>query len=286
MPISPHPIDRFDAPNAITAGQPLKALIDARLVTLIGESFARAWPRFERRRFVAQATAGLTDLELGPRARHIATALQAALPADFDRALPILLDALGEPIPDPDAGIGLRPFFYLPHSHYVALAGPGAIEAGLVACRELTRRFTAEFCLRPLIVAAPRRVLRELAVWVDDDDPHLRRLVSEGTRPRLPWAPRLRVFDRDPEPILALLERLRADPVRYVHRSVANHLGDIGKDRPELLRARCTAWVEAAGHLPAAEAGTLRWVVRHALRHPAKRGDDWAVTLRRAAGAR
>jgi 3-methyladenine DNA glycosylase AlkC len=83
----------------------------------------------------------------------------------------------------------------------------------------------------------PERTLARLREWARDPHPHVRRLVSEGTRPRLPWAPRLVAFQKDPRPVLELLELLKDDPELLVRRSVANNLNDIGKDHPELLAA-------------------------------------------------
>jgi 3-methyladenine DNA glycosylase AlkC len=94
----------------------------------------------------------------------------------------------------------------------------------------------------------------------------VRRLVSEGTRPRLPWAPRLRAFMRDPRPVLELLEWLKDDPSLYVRRSVANNLNDIGKDHPDLLFATAERWMKDANE-------NRHWIIRHALRSAVKRGD-------------
>jgi hypothetical protein len=100
----------------------------------------------------------------------------------------------------------------------------------------------------------------------------VRRLVSEGTRPRLPWGMRLRAFQRDPGPTLALLEKLKDDASLYVRRSVANHLNDIGKDHPDLLNETAVRWMQDAGEPRA-------WIVRHALRSSIKRGDPKALAL-------
>jgi hypothetical protein len=98
----------------------------------------------------------------------------------------------------------------------------------------------------------------------------VRRLVSEGTRPRLPWAPRLRAFQKDPRPVLELLELLKDDPDLYVRRSVANNLNDIGKDHPALLTVVARQWLEGAGE-------ERRWIVNHALRSAVKRADPGAL---------
>ncbi len=111
-----------------------------------------------------------------------------------------------------------------------------------------------------------------LKVWATDPSAHVRRLVSEDTRPRLPWAPRLRAFQQDPRPVLALLELLKDDPSLYVRRSVANNLNDIGKDHPALLFATAERWLHNASE-------TRQWIVRHALRSAVKRGEQGALRV-------
>ena len=139
------------------------------------------------------------------------------------------------------------------------------------AQHELTQRFTAEFSIRPFIERHPEATLARLAQWTQDPSPHVRRLVSEGTRPRLPWASRLRDFQRDPAPVLALLERLKDDPELYVRRSVANNLNDIGKDHPDLLADVARRWLQNASP-------ERRWIVRHALRSAIKRAEPGALS--------
>ena len=133
-------------------------------------------------------------------------------------------------------------FIYLPHVFFVAKFGVGHFEASMRAQYELTQRFTAEYSIRGFLERYPERTLARLREWAGDANAHVRRLVSEGTRPRLPWAPRLRAFQDDPQPVLELLELLKDDPELYVRRSVANNLNDIGKDNPTALIDTCRHW--------------------------------------------
>ena len=116
----------------------------------------------------------------------------------------------------------------------------------MVAQRELTKRFCAEFSIRAFLVRHPEATYARLADWTGDENVHVRRLVSEGARPRLPWASRLRAFQEDPRPVIALLELLKDDPERYVQRSVANNLNDIGKDHPGVAVDLCRRWFDDA----------------------------------------
>ena len=137
---------------------------------------------------------------------------------------------------------------------------------------ELTQRFTCEFSIRAFLEREPQRTLARLREWTRDPSAHVRRLVSEGTRPRLPWAPRLRKFIDDPTPVIDLLELLKDDPAPLVRRSVANNLNDIGKDHPDLLLEIGSRWMTDAGPERTA-------LIRHALRSAIRRGDRQALEI-------
>lgn len=276
-----HPIARFRAPSTIETGRPLKELIGPELVDLIGESIASVHAGFSRTDFRKQAVAGLDRLELKERARQIAGALQKTLPPDFKSASRILISSFGPPLTTTE-GNGLTVFFYLPHSEFIATAGIDDFEAGMQANHELTQRFSAEFSIRPFLERYPKQALSLLKKWTKSPSPHVRRLVSEGTRPRLPWGSRLRVFESTPESTLALLELLKDDPELYVRRSVANHLGDLLKDHPGIIYETCDRWIDevAKKSTPAERRLQRCWIVRHAVRLPAKKGIRRAIELR------
>jgi 3-methyladenine DNA glycosylase AlkC len=277
-----HPSRRFRASANIQKGEPLKRMFDRRLVELIAEAFASVVPGFDAKCFRASAVRGLRPLGLLERSARIAAALMEQLPADFDEAGPLLIAALGPPLTATE-GNGLAPFFYMPYAHVIAERGVARFASGMRANYELTRRFTAEFSIRPFVVEHQRPCLKLLAKWAADPDPHVRRLVSEGTRPRLPWAMRLRAIQEDPGLVLPLLEKLKDDPVLYVRRSVANHLGDIAKDHPQRAFEVCRKWIDEVDRSDAARAEARLWIVRHALRLPARQGNKVALKLRNAA---
>lgn len=160
----------------------------------------------------------------------------------------------------------------MPYVFYVQRYGLDDFETAMRVQAELTKRFTAEFSIRAYLVKYPERTHAQLLAWARDDNAHLRRLASEGSRPRLPWAPRLRAYQEDPRPVLALLDLLKDDPVPYVRRSVANNLNDIAKDNPELVIETCRRW--AADATPA-----RRWLIRHALRSLVKAGNREAIRI-------
>lgn len=233
-------------------------------VAALADELARAWPSFPRERFVAHATDGLEALELKGRAGLIAGALVRSLPDDVDELERLVGRALASP------GFAGWPLWaFLDAVTALTLAEP---ERGLPLLRRLTPRWTAEGAIRPFVAEHPEVAFRHLAAWVDDPDEHVRRLVSEGTRPRLPWSARLRALAADPTPTLPLLACLRDDPSEYVRRSVANHLNDIAKDHPELAVAVAADWLAAGGE-------HVDRVVRHALRDLVKRGHPGALAL-------
>ncbi|MGH7552491.1 MAG: DNA alkylation repair protein, partial [Longimicrobiales bacterium] len=251
--------------------EPLKNFYGPEIPARIASMIFAVHPDFPSARFVSDARKGLEALELLPRGWHIAHALHRHLPADFETAAAIFEKSLGPPLTRTE-GNGMAPFLYLPHVFYVAQYGIDHLEASLDLQRELTRRFSAEYSIRVFLDRYPEQTLARLLVWARDPDVHVRRLVSEGTRPRLPWAPRLRAFENHSRPVLELLELLKDDPEPYVRRSVANHLNDIGKDNPELLLEICRRWsIDAPDE--------RRSLIRHALRSAVKRGEAGALKI-------
>lgn len=256
--------------------EPLKYLLNDTVPPRIASMVRRAWRKFDTTAFLQQVEPGYESLELMARGQRIAQALQTHLPQDVPRALGVLVDSM-----DPSMGInaagepdaGDRPysaFLYLPHSIYIGTHGLPHFEAAMAAQHALTQRFTAEFCIRPYLLHHQGATLARLREWAHDDNAHVRRLVSEGTRPRLPWAPRLPAFQNNPQLALPLLDALKDDPSSYVRRSVANHLGDIAKDHPDLAVGTARTWLQGA---PAPREA----LVRHGLRFLIKRGDAGAL---------
>jgi len=251
----------------------LKLFFSPALVRRLAADIVRVHPRFPERAFVKDACAGLSALELLDRGKHIARSLARHLPPAYPDAMAVLLRSLGpEHATDELLGVGMAPFYYLPHVTFVAERGLDHFDLSMRAQYELTKRFTAESSIRPYITRDPERVLVVLRKWTKDRNAHVRRLVSEGTRLRLPWAPRVPWLDANPERVLVLLELLKDDPSTMVRRSVANNLNDLGKTHPQLLMRTATAWLTDASP-------ERRSLVEHALRSAVKRGDRDALRL-------
>jgi 3-methyladenine DNA glycosylase AlkC len=249
--------------------EPLVNQYGADVPKSIARMITAVHPAFDARKFVADALKGYDELALMPRGKHIAQALQRHLPADYPKAIAILLASLDQPH-GRDPGLSLGSFLYLPHTMFVAAFGLGHFEESMRAQHALTQRFTAEFSIRSFLQHHEAATLARFRQWTSDPSEHVRRLVSEGSRPRLPWASRLPSFQKNPAPVLELLELLRDDPALYVRRSVANNLNDIGKDHPDLLAKTARQWLKGASD-------ERRWIVQHALRSAVKRGETGAL---------
>ncbi|OIR08122.1 hypothetical protein GALL_96220 [mine drainage metagenome] len=258
--------------------EPFKNQINAALLRTMASHLARVWPAFPEARFLTACLEGLDALELKERVTHVRAALEACLPNEFPTAVAILERSLAPAPEGEDLGglrtgpEGLAGWPVWPMTDYVAVRGTGHPVRALAALREMTQRFSSEFAIRSFLDRDPEGTLRVVKTWVHDSSPHVRRLASEGTRPRLPWGLRLQRFVADPSPCLPILEALYRDPSEYVRRSVANHLNDISKDHPDLA-------VEIAGRwLKSGDAAT-RKLVSHALRGLVKAGFPPALTL-------
>lgn len=282
-PRATRPLRLPDAPRSIEKGSTLKALLGREAIECLAHNVSVVHPAFDGESFRDAAMDGIEPLGIMQRARHLAGALRAHLPPSYEDAIDVLLRSLTSPLPTTDS-FGLAVLFYLPHDAFVGAYGLDAahnggrdpFETSMRAMYEITRRATAEFSIRRFLIRWQERTLSRLMEWVRDPNPHVRRLCSEGSRPRLPWAPRIPAFVKDPRPALPILEALKDDEDLYVRRSVANHLGDVAKDHPELAFEVCESWLEGASP-------ERKWVIRHALRYPAKKKVDAAIRLRRLA---
>lgn len=248
--------------------EPFKHWFNTARYTAIADAVSALAPRFDRKRFLQLTLDGLNERELMDRVRQTAIALGATLPGDYSKQLAVVLRVA------PTVGHG---FVGVALCDFVARFGLDDPDRSLKALRELTRHGSAEFAVRPFLVRDQARTLAVMESWARDPDEHVRRLASEGSRPRLPWGLRLAAFVRDPSPTAPILELLKADPSLYVRKSVANHLNDIAKDHPSWVIARVKNWDRS-------HAGT-GWIVKHALRTLIKQGEPRALGLLGVGGA-
>ena len=248
---------------------PFKEGINAHVIQHYVDELPGITTTFDAEGFRRDALDGLDDLELKARVKQLAACLRSHLDDDYPTALGHLITLLQR------ADRSEKPaysFQYWPIAQFVEDHGIDHLEASAAAMKEITKRFTCEFAVRPFLVRYPEQMLAEMHRWAEDDDVHVRRNASEGIRPRLPWGLRLQAFVDDPRPVFEVLERLRHDPEEYVRRSVSNGLNDIAKDHPEPLMDLLERW-------DATPDDHTVWIKTRALRTLVKAGNPRALAL-------
>lgn len=247
-----------------------KDWFDAQAVNRLAEQFCAVDPTFDKVPFCARAKDGLLDLEFQARVQQIADALASVLPTNSRKALEILVRSLPPCLPDAEAVT--EGWLQWPLGQYIASYTMDEPEASLDAMEQLTQRFSAEFAIRPYLRDEPEIVFARLASWATHSSEHVRRLASEGCRPRLPWGLRLHGLVHDPAPVFSILEMLKDDSSEYVRRSVANNLNDIAKDHPESVVDICREWNKEASV-------ERKRLIKSALRTLIKDGNPGALDL-------
>lgn len=243
----------------------MKDGLGSHAVKRIATSVALVVPGFNAKAFQQDAEAGLAELELKARVHHLIAVLHRHYNLPFNQ-LSGYLQQLPEVWDAGSASDNKAGFAAWPLIDYVAVHGLGHPKQALQTLEKLTSLFSAEFAIRPFIQQHTDVTYARLLDWCDHPSEHVRRLASEGSRPRLPWGIRLPQFIHNPEPLLGILEQLKADPSLYVRRSVANNLNDISKDNPEWMIAVCRRWLDDGND-------HTNWIVKHGLRSRIKAGD-------------
>ena len=249
-------------------------LFNKAKVEQISGEIRRVYTSFERNKFVNDTVIKFPELELKARISWIAECLKKYLPTDYKRAVDILTRSLPAPN-DPGLSDGdFGDFIYAPYTEYVARNGCTRehLKTSLAALYEMTQRFSAEDSIRYFINAFPRETVKELLTWSKDPHYHVRRLCSEGTRPKLPWSQKIKIPITAPLPIL---NNLYSDKTRFVTRSVANHLNDISKLDPDLAIETLINWQRSGKQKPA----EMQFIIQHALRGLVKQGNSKAMKL-------
>lgn len=240
-------------------------------VNRLAANLAGVWRDFDANGFSRTVNSQLKPLSFSERAALIRDSLWEYLPKDYPRALEIILNALPPEMTENEI-TGYDSFIIMPQNDFVAKYGLEHYDLSMQALYQMTKRFTAEGAIRAFILNYPERTLAILSAWAEDENAHVRRLVSEGTRSRLPWTMQLKPFIENPRPVLILLEKLKTDSELMVRRSVANNLNDIAKDNPELVVETLQRWKKID------DEGT-QWLIRHASRTLVKQGNKEAIAL-------
>ncbi|WP_138493759.1 DNA alkylation repair protein [Paenibacillus pinistramenti] len=244
--------------------EPLKNMYNESFLNQLAGRLSGAYPAFDQEGFVSEAMASdWEELELKGRMRRITGTLGRCLPQNYRDAIEVLF-AINEECSG---------FPYLIFPDFVEVYGQAEEdwELSMQALERFTPKSSAEFAVRPFLLRDSKRMMSQMLKWAGHADEHVRRLASEGCRPRLPWGQALGMFKKDPSPILPVLERLKADPSLYVRKSVANNLNDIAKDHPALVLETARRWI---GSDPNTD-----WIVRHACRNLVRQAHPEALAI-------
>lgn len=249
-------------------------LFHSAKIAHLGQQIAAVYPEFDALNFHDTVVTAFPNLELKARIEHIRTCLRKYLPQDYKMAVNIILAALPAPLNENLSDNDFGDFIYAPYNDFVAHYGCSQelLAFSLSALKEMTKRFSAEDAIRYFLNDFPQETLTELNKWSKDSNYHVRRLCSEGTRPKLPWSQKINIAIED---ALPLLHNLYADKTRYVTRSVANHLNDIAKTQPDLVLQTLKSWKESQLQSPS----EMNFILKHSLRTLVKNGNKEALAL-------
>ncbi len=236
--------------------------ITPAFVESLGVEIKKVMPSWDHDAFEKELYANWEKLALKQRLTRVAELLGKHLPEDYLEALAVLKQAC----------TSFSGFDGLVFSSFVELYGLEHFEQSLEALALFTQHGSAEGAIRPFIMAREDETMQKMLEWSQHENEHVRRLSSEGCRPRLPWAPALPAFKKDPSKIFPILENLKNDPSEYVRKSVANNLNDITRDNPQEVLQRLEAWSHS-------DSSYTRWIIKHALRSLVKAGDATALRM-------
>jgi len=246
--------------------EPFKNLFNQAFFDALTAAVSQVYPTFDKAAFLARIYDDQWEgRELKARMRHTTTVLRSVLPVDYRAALDILRQ-VSRSLNGQSFGVMIFPDF-------VEVYGLDDWEASLPALEQFTQQSSAEFAVRPFILRDSKRMMAQMLTWTKHSSEQVRRLASEGCRPRLPWAVALPAFKADPSPILPILEQLKCDPSEFVRRSVANNPNDITKDHPPVVLDVLRRWYTDD------RGPEMTAMVNHALRTLIKQGDPRALEM-------
>lgn len=250
-------------------------LFNPEKVNYLAGLIKAVYPKFNDKAFKIKVLKRFPELELKERISWIRENLKAELPSNYQEALKILLDALPKPLNPENKDDDFGDFIFAPLSEFVAIYGceEKYLEISLNALEEMTQRFSVEYAIRYFINAFPEQTIAKIIQWAGHSNYHVRRLASEGTRPRLPWAQNIKV---DQKMIVEeILSQLYYDHTRFVVRSVANHLNDISKIDAEFVVKTLENWKKSKRQ----NESEMEYLISHALRTLVKKGNEAALNL-------
>lgn len=250
----------------------LKLWFDEELAVMLANKIQPIHSSFKKKYFIQEVKKGVDDLELKDRVELIGDLLHQLLTKDFKKNWDVLEQILGDEN-EKEVGMFKNGYWIMPIAKLVEKYGLEDFELSMKAIEEITKRNTGEYTIRPFIEKYPQKTMKRMELWSKNENKHVRRLASEGCRPRLPWAPKLSMFIQNPHPILPILENLKNDPSKYVQKSVANNLNDILKDNYDIGINRIKKWSHSTPSSP------QKWIIKHALRNQLKQKNQEAIEI-------
>jgi len=242
--------------------EPLKNMYSKDYLNNFADVFVKIYPKFDKSKFLNLVFDKDWDKkELKQRMRHISVCLHAVLPSDYKKSIELLRKAV----------VHSKGFLAMIFPDYVEVYGLDDYETSISALELFTQHGSSEFAIRHFIVKYPKKVMPQMVKWARHKNHHVRRLASEGSRPRLPWAIGLPEFKKNPAEVLKVLEILKNDESEYVRKSVANNLNDISKDNPDIAFQIAKKWF---GKNPETD-----WIIKHGMRGLLKKGNVKTLKL-------
>lgn len=250
----------------------LKLWFDKELAQLLADKISVLEKDFDSNEFINNVDKRVTDLELKDRVELIADELEKQLKNGYRENIKTLNLILG-PENEEETGMFLNYYWIMPIAKYVEKYGLNDFTTSIKMIEAITKRNTGEYTIRPFIRKYPEKTMKVMLKWSKSKNKHVRRLASEGGRPRLPWASKLQEFIDDPRPLLPILDHLKDDSSKYVQKSVANCLNDILKDNFPIGQSLIDSWIKEATK-------ERKWIIKHAIRNLLKQENEWALDIK------
>jgi len=250
--------------------EPFKNIYNKKSITKMSVEIQKHCGEFDDKSFLAFCLKDINSLEMKARVIKISNGLCKFMPHDYKKNIKILLKTLkNESCKSND---GLEGFILWPYTQYIETYGLDDFKTSMNALYEITKRYTSEFGIRSFFEAYPKESYKIFDIWIKDESEHVRRLVSEGTRPNLPWGKNISHLEKNLDKNIKILNRLKHDPSEYVRKSVANHMNDISRVDKNLMLKTVKEWSKI-------DDKNLKWIVKHSLRSLLKMGEPKALSI-------
>jgi len=228
------------------------------LAQLLSDKIRESEKDFPSDKFIGIVQKSYADKTLTQRVELIADALHMCLPNDYKKSVKILVNIMGDENPK-ETGMFTDFYWLMPVGKFIEKYGLDYFDISMKAIEELTKRNTGEYAIRPYVRKYPTETVRQMKIWAKSENFHLRRLASEGLRPKLPWASKLELFIDNPKPVFEILNILKTEDVKFVMKSVANNLADYIKVNPKAALGLIRDWENI-------DDKNTQWMIKHATR--------------------